>query len=96
MTPTYRTSFATGERPPQSHHVAFKPKIGVRYALSRVLWFDLHFLAYTDETLPNPDVTAVENREWLWKRPYTTLEFQQIPGVEIQESPAFQGLEITG
>ena len=58
--------------------------------------FDLHFLAYTDETPPNPDVTAVENRKWLWKRPYTTLEFQQIPGAEIRESPAYQGLEITG
>jgi len=58
--------------------------------------FDLHFLAYTDEEPPNPDITAVENREWLWKRPYTTLEFQQIPGAEIRESTAYQGLEITG
>jgi predicted enzyme related to lactoylglutathione lyase len=58
--------------------------------------FDLHFLAYTDEDLPNPDVNAVDNREWLWKRPYTTLEFQQIPGADIRPTPAFQGLEITG
>lgn len=58
--------------------------------------FDLHFLAYTDEELPDPDVNAVENREWLWKRPYTTLEFQQIPGADIRPTPAFQGLEITG
>ena len=58
--------------------------------------FDLHFLAYTDEEPPVSDVLAVENREWLWKRPYTTLEFQQISGAEIRESPAFLGLEITG
>ncbi len=38
--------------------------------------FTLYFLACTNETPPNPDVEAVENREWLWRRPYTTLEFQ--------------------
>ena len=58
--------------------------------------FDLHFLAYTDDTPPNPDLTAVENREWLWKRPYTQLEFQHIAGQAFEEDPAFAGLEITG
>jgi len=57
--------------------------------------FDLHFLAYTEETPPNPDLQAVANREWLWRRPYTTLEFQHIAGAELRGSPAFQGLEIT-
>ena len=38
--------------------------------------FDLYFVAFTSETQPNPDVNSVENREWLWQRPYTTLEFQ--------------------
>lgn len=57
--------------------------------------FDLHFLAYTNETPPNPDLRSVANREWLWRRPYTTLEFQHIAGSELRESPAFQGLEIT-
>lgn len=38
--------------------------------------FDLYFFAFTDEVQPNPDVNAVDNREWLWQRPYTTLEFQ--------------------
>lgn len=38
--------------------------------------FSLYFLACTDETPPNPDLEAVANREWLWQRPYTTLEFQ--------------------
>jgi hypothetical protein len=32
---------------------------------------------YLDETPPNPEnLEAVENREWLWQRPYTTLEIQ--------------------
>ena len=40
--------------------------------------FTLFFLGYCDdgETLPNAEVDAVENREWLWQRGYTTLELQ--------------------
>ncbi|KIC17141.1 VOC family protein [Leisingera sp. ANG-Vp] len=57
--------------------------------------FDLHFLAYTNETPPDPDLQAVANREWLWRRPYTTLEFQHIAGAALRDSPAFRGLEIS-
>lgn len=39
--------------------------------------FTLHFLAYTDETPPIDDLEATGNREWLWQRPYTTLELQE-------------------
>lgn len=56
-----------------------RDQLGMRY-LSRQdvpdLDFCLYFLAFTDETPPLPDVDAVENREWLWQRPYTVLEFQ--------------------
>ncbi|XP_078365882.1 uncharacterized protein LOC144650094 [Oculina patagonica] len=38
--------------------------------------FDLYFLACTDEKPPSDDLNAVEIREWLWRRPYTTLELQ--------------------
>ena len=38
--------------------------------------FVLYFVALTDEMPPHADVDSVENREWLWQRPYTTLEFQ--------------------
>ena len=41
--------------------------------------FDLYFLACTDEKPPSDDLNAVEIREWLWKRPYTTLELQHWP-----------------
>ena len=40
--------------------------------------FDLYFLARTEERPPNPDLTSLENRPWLWRRPYTTLEFQHL------------------
>ncbi|UUV05646.1 VOC family protein [Ruegeria sp. YS9] len=58
--------------------------------------FDLHFYAFTDETPPNPDLWAVENREWLWKRAYTTLEFQHVAGAQFAHVPDFQGIEIEG
>ena len=44
--------------------------------------FNLYFLACTDERPPSDDVNAVEIREWLWKRPYTTLELQHYPGTD--------------
>ncbi len=42
--------------------------------------FTLHFYAFTDDRPPNPDLTAVENREWLYQRPYTVLEIQEVHG----------------
>ncbi len=64
--------------------------------------FTLYFLAFADETPPNPELTAVENREWLWRRPYTTLELQhfddrnaafRFPG---DDDPGFDGVVISG
>lgn len=58
--------------------------------------FDLYFLADTDETAPDPDLTAVVNRPWLWKRPYTTLEFQHRPGLQPTPTAALLGLDLSG
>lgn len=58
--------------------------------------FDLHFYAFTQEAPPDPDLWAVANREWLWKRPYTTLEFQHIPGAQFAPVPDFKGLAFEG
>ncbi len=58
--------------------------------------FDLHFYAFTDENPPVPDLWAVENREWLWKRPYTTLEFQHIGDARFAPVPDYRGIEIDG
>ena len=42
--------------------------------------FSLYFLAFTSETPPVPsELESVGNREWLWQRPYTTLEIQHRP-----------------
>jgi catechol 2,3-dioxygenase-like lactoylglutathione lyase family enzyme len=39
--------------------------------------FTLYFFAWTNENPPKPDVKdASTNREWLWKRPYTTIEIR--------------------
>ena len=40
--------------------------------------FTLYFLAMTEEVPPLDDLNAIGNREWLWQRPYTTLEFQHL------------------
>ena len=58
--------------------------------------FQLYFLADTDETRPDPDLTAIRNRPWLWKRPYSVLEFQHKPGLKPHHTPALEGLEISG
>lgn len=59
--------------------------------------FSLYFFGWSSETLPVPDLEAVENREWLWARPYALLELQHIfaggvkppPGGDAQ--PGFVG-----
>ena len=38
--------------------------------------FTLYFLGFTDDVPPHDDLNSVDNREWLWQRPYTTLEIQ--------------------
>ena len=38
--------------------------------------FTLYLLASTTQSPPNADIDALENREWFWQRPYTTLELQ--------------------
>ncbi len=40
--------------------------------------FTLYFLAFTSDNPPRTDLRAVDNREWLWRRPYTTLELQHL------------------
>ena len=63
--------------------------------------FRLHFLAFTDEVPPEADLEAVGNREWLWQRPYTTLELQSFddPAVTFDlphdGDPGFLGLAIS-
>lgn len=48
--------------------------------------FTLHFYAFTSQRPPNPDPQAVENRPWLYQRPYTILEIQHVPGVDVVNS----------
>ncbi|MGI9373023.1 MAG: VOC family protein [Hyphomicrobiales bacterium] len=66
----------------------------------RTYGFTLYFLAFTAETPPDPNLEAVVNREWLWKRPYTTLELQcvgvsQIASMPSSEETGFGGILFT-
>jgi len=40
--------------------------------------FTLYFFAFTEDRPPNGDLRAVDNREWLYQRPYTVLEIQHL------------------
>lgn len=64
--------------------------------------FTLYFLAFTSDNPPDADLEAIKNREWLWKRPYTTLEFQHFKsqknafGFSESDDPGFAGILISG
>lgn len=47
--------------------------------------FCLYFFAWTDDVPPDPDLASVNNREWLWARPYTLIELQHLryPGAAV-------------
>lgn len=40
--------------------------------------FCLYFYTADDETPPHADLQSVDNREWLWARPYALLELQHV------------------
>ncbi|MEO1474153.1 MAG: VOC family protein, partial [Pseudomonadota bacterium] len=50
--------------------------------------FTLHFYAFTDERPPNDDLTAIENRPWLYQRPYTVLEIQHVHALDRETQPS--------
>ena len=49
--------------------------------------FCLYFYGWSDEALPDPDLEAVANREWLWSRPYALVELQHLetPGARVRK-----------
>lgn len=49
--------------------------------------FTLYFYADTAERPPNPDLEAVENRTWVYQRPYTVLEIQHVPSLGSETRP---------
>jgi len=83
----------------------YRHSMGMRLLSKQVVAnrnFTLYFLAFTDETPPQDDLEAVQNRPWLWQRKYTTLELQHLtePAQRIKpssgECAGFAGLLIDG
>ena len=64
--------------------------------------FTLFFLADTKDALPHHSIDAVQNREWLWQRPYTLLElragndFQALQAHPPNDCPGFRGISFSG
>ena len=52
--------------------------------------FTLYFLACTDEVPPHADLEHVDNREWLWQRPYSMVELQHVWGTEESEDFSYR------
>jgi len=50
--------------------------------------FTLHFYAFTDQDPPSSDPLAIENRTWVYQRPYTVLEIQHRPSPTETSRPA--------
>jgi predicted enzyme related to lactoylglutathione lyase len=50
--------------------------------------FTLYFFAFTDESPPSKELTALENREWLYQRPYSILEIQHVHRLATVLPPA--------
>lgn len=59
--------------------------------------FTLYFFAKTHDAPPDPDLTTVANREWLWRRPYTLVEVQVgRPITPVDEGMAsLSGIKVT-
>ncbi|MEM8646822.1 MAG: VOC family protein, partial [Pseudomonadota bacterium] len=49
--------------------------------------FCLYFYAWSDAPLPQPELEAVGNREWLWARPFTLLELQHLEAASSVSAP---------
>lgn len=45
--------------------------------------FTLYFFAFTADQPPNSDLRAIDNREWLYQRPYTVLEIQHLHDADV-------------
>ena len=63
----------------------YRDRLGMRLLSIQALpqhGFTLYFLAFSDETPLLAELEAAGNREWLWRRPYTTLELQHLHDFE--------------
>jgi hypothetical protein len=58
--------------------------------------FTLYFYGFTQEMPPDPDLTAIENRTWLYRRCYTVLEIQHVQGLDVETHPLNQAAGFVG
>ncbi|WP_299375230.1 VOC family protein [uncultured Kiloniella sp.] len=73
----------------------FENKLGMRLMSIQPVndrGFCLYFYSWNNEALPDPDLKAVANREWLWRRPYSLIELQhwENSAVQISQTPMDQ------
>ncbi|MFT7581968.1 MAG: catechol 2,3-dioxygenase-like lactoylglutathione lyase family enzyme [Myxococcota bacterium] len=72
-------------RDPEASLAFYRDRLGMQLLSRQEVTpkrFSIYFLAGTDDRPPVADIGAVENREWLYQRPYTLLELQHRWGSE--------------
>ncbi|WP_053005715.1 VOC family protein [Kiloniella spongiae] len=88
---------------PARHY--FEKKLGMRLMSIQPVsdrGFCLYFYSWNEENLPDPDLKAVANREWLWRRPYSLIELQhwEDPAAQLSQTPmdqaGFDGFSFAG
>ncbi|WP_074408459.1 hypothetical protein [Aquimarina megaterium] len=71
----------------------FGMKLLVRMYVNRSNGFTLYFLGDNNLVVPNPDIDAIENREWMYQQNSTFIELQYYWGSEHQKGFKLQTIE---
>ena len=71
-------------------------KLFVRMQVNRGNGFTLYFLGSKNLKVPNPDIDAIENREWMYQQKHLFIEVQQYWGNEQDSSFSLNTLEDQG
>lgn len=71
-------------------------KLFVRMYVNRGNGFTLYFLGAKDLEAPNPDIDAIENREWMYQQSHLFIEIQHFWGSEQDHNFNLEPTEETG
>ncbi|CAL2104210.1 VOC domain-containing protein [Tenacibaculum sp. 190130A14a] len=71
-------------------------KLFVRMYVNRGNGFTLYFLGAKDLEAPNPDIDAIENREWMYQQSHLFIEIQHFWGSEQDDNFKLEATQRTG
>ena len=98
-TPTSFSLITLRTRDPQQSIAFYETELGLRLVSKQEVahrGFTLYFLSSDAEMPPSGRVEAIENRAWLWQRPYAVLELQHVWGTENEPAEYYDTAPTTG